>query len=198
MSTVLEAPPPPEAAEQVAIHTADSLLLMPDGERYELVDGQLVERDMGALSGWVGGEVFGRIREFACQHGGWAFGDGVGYRCYRDDPDRVRKPDASFVQAGRMETLPEGWVTIPPDLVVEVISPNDVYYEVEAKIDEYLSAGVRLIWVVNPANQTVREIRPGRQIHEFRTEDELTGGEVLPGFSCLVRSLFPSNVQQPA
>jgi Uma2 family endonuclease len=187
MSTVLEEPP----AESTLL-TADELLLMPDGERYELVDGQLVERDMGALSGWVGNTVATELNLYARQHGGWAFGDGVGYRCYADDPERVRKPDASFVRADRLPSPPEGYNTIAPDLAVEVVSPNDIYYEVESKVDEYLAAGVRLVWVVNPVNKTVRVFQPGRIVCEFGPDDELTGGDVMPGFTCRVRSLFPS------
>ena len=194
MSTVLEAPPH-EMPVSVAGYTADDLLRMAEGERYELVDGELVERGMGALSGWVGGEVFGRIREYARQHGGWAFGDGVGYRCYTDDPERVHKPDASFVGADRLPSPPEGYITIAPDLAVEVVSPNDIYYEVEAKVDEYLSAGVRLVWVVNPVNKSVRVFQPGRIVGEFGPDDELTGGDVMPGFTCRVRALFPSSPQ---
>jgi len=196
MSAVLEtrsmmAPPPPFAAVIDPPITADELLEMRNGERYELVDGELVERDMDALSGWVGGEVFGRIREFARQQGGWAFGDGVGYRCYADDPERVRKPDASFIRADRLSNLPDGYITIAPDLAVEIVSPNDIYYEVEAKVDEYLSAGVRLVWVGNPVNKSVRVFQPGRIVDEFGPDGELTGGGVMPGFTCSVRSLFP-------
>ena len=194
MSTVLEAPPQLMPAP-VAIYTADDLLLMPDGERYELVDGELVERDMGALSGWVGNRMASELDRYAQQHGGWAFGDGVGYRCYADDLERVRKLDASFVGADRLPSPPEGYITVAPDLAVEVVSPNDIYYEVEAKVDEYLSAGVRLVWVVNPVNKSVRVFQPGRIVGEFGADDELNGGDVMPGFACRVRSLFPSSPQ---
>ena len=84
-----------------------------------------------------------------------------------------------------------GYITIAPDLAVEVVSPNDIYYEVEAKVDEYLSAGVRLVWVVNPVNKSVRVFQPGRIVDEFGPDGELTGGGVIPGFTCSVRSLFP-------
>ncbi len=191
MITVLEAPPLLEPIAPDAVHTADDLLQMLDGEQYELVDGQLVERDMGALSGWVGGEVFGRIREYAIQHGGWAFGDGVGYRCYADDRERVRKPDASFIRADRLPSPPEGYITIAPDLAVEVVSPNDIYYEVEAKVDEYLAAGVRMVWVINPANNSVRVFHPKRIVEEIGADGELTGGDVMSGFTCGIRSFFP-------
>ncbi len=196
MSTVLEAPPH-EMPAPVAIYTADDLLLMPDGERFELVDGELVQRDMGALSGWVAGNIASQLNRWAHRHGGWAFGWGVGYRCYADDPERVRKPDASFIGAARLPSPPEGYITIAPDLAVEVVSPHDMYYEVEQKVDEYLAAGVRMVWVINPANKSVRVFHPKRIVEEIGTDGELTGGDVMPGFTCGVRSLFPP-LPQPA
>ena len=194
MSIVLEAPPLAMALSDPR-YTPNELLHRADGDRYELVDGELVEKDMGALSGWVGGEMFGQLRDYVKQHGGWAFTDGVSYRCYADDPDRVRKPDASFIRADRMAMPPEGFITVVPDLVAEVVSPNDIYYEVETKVDEYLGAGVRLVWVVNPVNKSVRVFQPGRIVGEFGADDELTGGDVMPGFTCRVRPLFPSSPQ---
>ncbi len=190
MSTVLAAPLLAMELSDPPV-TPDEMLHMADGDRYELVDGELVEKVMGALSGWVGNRLASELDQYACQHGGWAFGDGVGYRCYGDDFDRVRKPDASFIRADRMAMPPEGFITVVPDLVVEVVSPNDVYYEVEAKVDEYLHAGVRLVWVINPPNMTVRIFEQEAVVRQLGPADELTGGDVLPGFTCRVRSLFP-------
>ena len=172
--------------------TADELLQMPDGDRFELVNAELVEKDMGALSGWVGGEAFGHLRDYARQSGGWAFSDGTGYRCY-DDPDKVRKPDASFIRAGRLENneIPLGFITIAPDLAVEVVSPNDKYYEVESKVEEYLDSGVALVWVLNPDNRSVRVFHQGCEPIQLGAHQQLTGGDVLPGFSCQVAELFP-------
>ena len=172
--------------------TADELLQMADGDRFELVNGELVEKDMGALSGWVGGEAFGHLRDYAKGSGGWAFSDGTGYRCY-DDPDKVRKPDASFIRAGRLvnDEIPVGFITIAPDLAVEVVSPTDKYYEVEAKVEEYLEAGVLLVWVLNPANRSVRVFRQGCEPIQLGPNQKLTGGDVLSGFVCLVSELFP-------
>jgi len=186
MSTVLDAPPAHSTI------TPDELLQMVNGDHFELVDGQLVQRNMGALSGWVGGEMFAQIREYARQHGGWAFGDGVGYQCYSDNPEKVRKPDASFIKPGRLNSLPDGYLTAVPDLVVEVVSPNDVYCDVESKIDEYLNAGVELVWVVNPANRSIRVFQSVRVVHEITSSGTLDGADVMPGFVCEVRSLFPA------
>ena len=59
-------------------YTADDLLMMPDGDHYELVNGALVERKMGAESSWVAGRGHSRIDAFAEQHAlGWAFPEGT-------------------------------------------------------------------------------------------------------------------------
>ena len=178
------------------LYTPEDLLQMPDGDRYELVDGQLVEQeDMGGKSVWAGGQVFLGLALYAKANGGWAFMDGVGYQCYPFAPDQVRKPDASFVCAGRFENdeIPDGHIRIPPDLAVEVVSPNDLYYKVESKVDEYLRAGVSIVWVVNPEFRTVRVFRGSiEQLTQFGPNDELTGGETLPGFRCRVADLFPA------
>ncbi|GAB4138951.1 MAG: Uma2 family endonuclease [Planctomycetaceae bacterium] len=181
-------------------YTPEDLLRMPDGDRYELVEGDLLEkRDMGALAIWVAGEVFALLRDYAKHHGGWAFTDGVGYQCYSFDSTRVRRPDASYVRPGRFDhdVLPEGHIRIPPDLAVEVVSPNDLYYKVEHKVDEYFQAGVSLVWVVNPAFKTVRVFRKSIQnLTQFGPGDEITDEEIMPGFRCRVIELFPPQTEK--
>ena len=176
-------------------YTPDDLLTMPGGERYELVDGQLVEKAMGAESDWIGNELRALLTLFAkARKRGFSFGPETGYQCFRNAPAKVRKPDASFIDADRLpgNRIPKGHIRIVPDLAVEVISPNDSYYEVDAKVHEYLEAGVRLIWVINP---DLRSIKVFASSVGFRQEltgcDVLSGGDVLPGFSCPVASLFP-------
>jgi len=179
-------------------YTPEDLLTMPDGDRFELVDGELVEIDMGGKSSWVGGQVFTELSLHSRTHGGWAFPDSTSYQCFSVDPNRVRKPDASYVGPGRFENdeIPEGHIRVPPDLAVEVVSPNDFYYDVEKKVDEYLRAGVRMVWVVNPEFWTVRVFRDSIQnLAQFGPDDELTGGDVLPEFRCRVSDLF-ANLQR--
>ena len=177
------------------LYTPDDLLQMPDGDRYELVDGQLVEQeDMGGKSVWAGGQVFFELVLYAKANGGWAFMDGVGYQCYPFAPDQVRKPDASFVCAGRFENdeIPDGHIRIPPDLAVEVVSPNDLFKNVEGKVDEYLRAGVKMVWVIDPKFCTIRIFRDRiGNARQIGPNDELTGDDVLPGFRCQVSELFP-------
>src|SRR5436190_19066510 len=114
-------------------HSPEDLLSMPDGDRYELVHGELVERNMGTESSWIGGALFARLWNFnAGARLGHVLPADTGYQCFDEDPARVRKPDASFIPLGRLpgERLPRGHARAVPALVVEVISPNDGFSEV--------------------------------------------------------------------
>lgn len=196
MST-LSVPTPMPPAPPVAVprrYTVEDLLTMPDGDRYELVDGQLKERKMGSLSSWVAGETFRRIANFNAEsRQGWVWPEGTGFQCFPFNPNLVRKPDTSFIRFGRLlgETPAMGFERIAPDLAVEVISPNDLAAEIDEKIQEYQRAGVRLIWIINPGTRTVQVIRPDGSGNRLTEREELTGEDVLPGFRCHITDLFP-------
>ncbi len=179
--------------------TPEELLAMPDAVDYELVNGQLVERSMGTLSSWIGGEIYGQLRNFVRERSlGWVFPADQGYQCFTDDPAKVRKPDVSFVAAARLSAgqIPEGYLRIAPDLAVEVLSPNERALEVEWKVREYLTAGVRLVWIVNPETRMVRIHRADRSVAEVQETEELDGEDVVSGFRTPVATLFP--VRTPA
>jgi len=174
-------------------HTPEELLAMPDGQHYELVNGELVEKKMGTEASWIGGQLFARIwawNEESRQ--GWVLPAEASYQCFPEEPARVRRPDTSFIRFGRLpeERVPEGHTAVPPDLAVEVVSPNDLFSEVRVKVGEYLRAGVRVVWIVDPKTRSVEVARPGGQSFWLQEEDELTEEEVLPGFRCRVGSLF--------
>jgi Uma2 family endonuclease len=173
--------------------TPEDLLAMPDGDKYELVNGELVERNMGWNSSWVGGRLFFYLTAFLEANPiGRAAPADASYQCYPDAPGKVRRPDVSFIRANRLpaEQDREGHCRIAPDLVVEVASPNDLYYEVEDKVAEYLAAGVRLVWVVNPPTRTIRIHRADGTQGYLREADELNGEDVVPGFRCRGAALF--------
>ena len=170
----------------------DELLAMPDGDRYELIDGIPVEKAVGAESDYIALAIARLFREHCLDsRQGLAFGD-TGYRCSPTNPQRVRRPDASVILAGRLpnDRPPKGFITIAPDLAAEVISPNDLYEEVEEKVNEYLAAGVRLVWVVSPGSKTVLVRRPDGTAVVVGPDGELSGEGVLPGFACKVADLF--------
>ncbi len=176
------------------LYTPEDLLEMPYGGHFELVDGMLVERNVGVLSAWIAGEIHALLRGHCrAHHLGWVWPAEVGYRCFPDAPDKVRRPDASFIQVGRLpeKDWAKGYLPIVPDLVVEVNSPNDLASEVEVKVEEYLGAGVRLVWVVAPETRVVQIHRADGSSDRVRSHEELSGEDVLPGFRCPVRDLFP-------
>jgi len=193
MSTITT--PPPEAHGEVRV-TPEELLIMPDGEHYELVDGVPVERTMSLLASRVASNLTYFMEGHCRPNGlGWVLESVCGYRCFSWKPRQVRRPDVSFIARDRLPAesqWSEGYVTIPPDLAVEVTSPNDEVYKLEEKVDEYLRAGVRLIWIIHPEFQTIQVIRGDGSGYRLRAGDELSGEDVVPGFRCPVASLFPA------
>jgi Uma2 family endonuclease len=107
-------------------------------------------------------------------------------------PDTVRSPDVAFLSAARVVETADITDYLPgsPDLVIEVISPNDRYTEVEEKVAEWLEHGARLVFVVNPRRRTVAVHRPGQPRRTVGIDDVLDGEDVVPGWSMAVRDLF--------
>src|SRR5205823_3491725 len=108
-------------------YTAEDLLQLPDGDRYELVDGNLVERDVSFWSSYIAGVVYGLLDAFSRQNVlGWVVPEGTSYQCFPTLPRQVRKPDTSFIARDRLSVtraLDEGHLLLAPDLAVEVVSP---------------------------------------------------------------------------
>jgi len=174
--------------------TPEEFLTLPDNDRYELVRGKLVELPMSFLSSYVAGRVFGQLDRFLQpKPTGWLVPEGTAFRCFPQDRNMVRKPDTSYIRFDRLSpqlAVQEGFVTLVPDLVVEVVSPSDTVQGLEEKIDDFKTAGVKLIWVVHPQHHIVRVHRADGTIQQLGENDELTGEDVIPGFHCPVRELF--------
>jgi Uma2 family endonuclease len=176
------------------LYTPADLLAMPDAIRFELVNGELVERNASLLSGKVEILVATRLQNAAESHdAGDVWGASTGCRFYPDDPDKIRKPDATFVRRDRFssEHYRDGFLTIRPDIVVEVVSTNDRAHDVFEKIEEYLSAEVPLVWVVDPERQIVHVHRQDGTVSKLHATDELTGEDVFPEYRCRVADFFP-------
>jgi Uma2 family endonuclease len=175
-------------------YTPEDLLRMPDGNRYELVDGQLVELNVSIWSSYVAGVIFQALYAFCRQNRlGWVLPEGTTFQCFPRAPALVRKPDVSFIRLERLslaQATAEGHCPVVPDLMVEVVSPNDLAYEVDEKVQLYLDAGTRLVWVVNPQRRTVAVHRPTSLGSILREQDELTGEDVVRGFCCRVGDFF--------
>ena len=160
----------------------------------QVVDGEILKREpMGLEAGFAAGECYAELRQYAKHHGGVAFTDGNCFRAFGPDGTRPRYPDASYVAAGRLETIPRSVGRLAPDLCVEVVSPNDLSTNVREKVEEYLAAGVREVWVVDPAVRVVEAYGPDRTT-TYRPGQTLTSEDVLPGFEMAVDGLFPKAV----
>lgn len=174
--------------------TAEELLALPDDDlRYELVKGEVrCMSPAGSKHGRLALELGRLVANFVHERGlGQTYAAETGFVLARD-PDTVRAPDVAFVQTERIP--PDGpsdsfWEGAP-DLAVEVLSPSDSMTEVEDKVFEYLAAGCRLVWVVNPRAERVTAYRSAHDIRSFAGDDLLDGADVLPGFSVPVHQIF--------
>ncbi len=180
---------------QHALMTAEELFELPDNDcRHELVDGVLIRMTpTGAAHGVCTVRIGHFLYEHVTAHAlGVCCGAETGF-ILRRDPDVVRAPDAAFVSTRRIPLtgVPTTYWPFAPDLAVVVVSPSDRLADLHVKIAEYFAAGARAVWVAEPATRTVRAYRSPSEVQVFGVDDELTGGDVLPGFRCKVRRLFP-------
>jgi Uma2 family endonuclease len=108
------------------------------------------------------------------------------------DPDTVRAPDVAFVRRERLPTgaARRGYFPGAPDLAVEVISPKDLYTEVDEKVGEWLAHGTLMVLVVNPRRRTVAVHRPGQPVRILGEDETLDGEDAVPGWTMAVRDIF--------
>ncbi len=107
------------------------------------------------------------------------------------NPDTVRGMDVAFISHARMaQVLSNTYLDVAPELIVEVLSPDDRWSKVNQKLEEYFSIGVQIVWVVDPAQRQGYVYHSLTDVQRFTTNDELTGGVALPGFSVPVAELF--------
>ncbi|WP_439622561.1 Uma2 family endonuclease [Gemmata sp.] len=130
--------------------------------------------------------------------GNYSFAVNLGYVLSNDTgvvleetPGTVVGPDVAYcVDANNYDDVEPKWVESPPVLAVEVLSPTDKPREVNEKISEYLRAGVKVVWLADPEVKTVTVYRTNHHHVILKPDDELTGGDALPGFSCKVADFF--------
>lgn len=174
--------------------TAEEFLRMPDpedGTQQELVRGVIMSTPLpGGLHG------------FCCSSIGWRLGKFIEEKCLgiltlnnagfvsERDPDTVRGPDVAFWSHERLPVIPKGYASVPPDLEIEVVSPSDTFARILAKINHYLTHGVRIVWVADPEDRSVtvhRSLGSSLILDENAT---VSGEDVLPGFQCKVADLL--------
>ncbi len=173
---------------------AEWLRTFEDEHRFEWIDGQLKEKPhMGAKANRIAAILIRLLDAYTTAHQlGFVLAPECGYKIFPRNPKKVRKPDVTFVARGRMPNneFPDGHMTVAPDLEVEVISPNDLAEEIDARVADYLAAGVRLMWIIYPASRSVWVIRRDGTAARLTEAQELSGEDVISGFTCPVRALF--------
>ena len=173
------------------ITTAEELLRAGDIGRCELVRGEL---RMMIPAGYEHGRITMNLSTPIAIHAkanglGTVVAAETGFRLARD-PDTVRAPDVAFVHADRPGPADRGYYAGPPDLAVEVLSPDDRPGYVREKVAEWIEAGTRAVWVVDPHTRKVTVHEPGGEPRVLDDTDTLPGGNVLPGFEFAVAEVF--------
>jgi Uma2 family endonuclease len=160
----------------------------------EFVHGDILEKPVSIDSS----EIVGSLLRVAAAKSGSArvFPSSMGYQCFADDPSKFRKPDVSVVRAERMLGIDpkSGFLRIPPDLAVEVLSPNDLASDIAEKVEDYVRNGFNLVWVIDPATRTVM-VRSSQGAVFLHEQDEINAPGVIPDFRSQVAEFFPAPKQ---
>ena len=173
------------------LEESDLALLPDDGYRHELAAGILVSEPLPAhRHDRIRRRLERVLEEFVEAHGlGEVFGE-AGYLLARD-PDTVRGPDVSWVSASRLAGFDDRrFFPGAPDLAVEILSPSNRPSDMHAKVADYLAAGTRLVWIIDPERRIVTEHRTLLAPRRLGPADPLDGGDVLRGFAIQVEELF--------
>jgi len=185
------------ASATILMTTADLLALPDNGTERELIRGELRERPMTRRNRYHSGTEANTayflgmwLRKFPLPRMKVYSGE-VGC-ILRRDPDTTFGIDVALVSAEMAARTSDDTEMLdgPPLLAVEILSPNDKLDEVEEKIDEYLAAGVALVWIINPYRRTVMVYRPNAEPELFNVKQELACEPTLPGFRVAVAALF--------
>lgn len=175
--------------------TAEQFVAMPDvpGAQLELVRGAVVAvPGANKVHGMIAGMVYQLLWAFvAARKLGIVSIDNTGYIIERG-PDSVRIPDVSFLAWERVteDEFTETYWSLAPNLAVEIVSPSERTQERDDKINQYFGAGTQLVWVLWPRLKSVDVHMPDGRIRRLGADDELDGGDVLPGFRVRVGDLF--------
>ena len=173
---------------------ADLLALAGDERHYELVRGDLMMMSpTSPKHGRYASRLDRALGTYVEEHDlGEVYTAEPGFLLHPEPEPVVRAPDVAFVRKDRipLEEEQHGFWELAPDLVVEVISPSETAQEIQKKVQDYLTAGTGLIWLVYPDTRSVVEYRSRTRIRELTIDDTLEGGGVIPGFQYPLRSLF--------
>ena len=176
------------------ITSAAQLYLMPnDGHRLELVKGILIVMSpAGSEHGRIASRILTRLSTHVeANNLGDTFAAETGF-LIETNPDTVRAPDAAFISHERLSSVDDtsAYLPLAPDLVVEVLSPSDSSSDVEAKVEQWLSAGTLIVLVADPKNETIRVYRSKSEIQVLHSGEVFSSGEVCKDWQLVVDDIF--------
>ena len=172
--------------------TAEEVLhLSIPGKSAELVRGHLVVREPPSTRhGGVAARLTYLLAEHVYRHHLGVVVQDAGFKI-ESDPDTVRAPDVAFVGRSRAGQIPpSSYAQFAPDLAVEVVSPGDRPGELLGKIAQWLDAGTKLVWVIDPARAEARVYRDDGELTIVPPNGSLDGGSVLAGFTCALADVL--------
>jgi Uma2 family endonuclease len=160
--------------------------------RHELINGELrttspTGEEHAALTILLASSLLAACRANGV---GRVLGGDPGFRL-SSNPDTVRAPDVAVLIGSKAQgDLDPGYRTGAPDMAIEVISPHDLYTEVDEKVEAWLAAGCAIVLVVNPRRRTVAEHRADRSVRVLGIEDILQAEDLIPGWRLPLKELF--------
>lgn len=180
------------AQQPEQIITGEELAALSDVGPCELVAGSItpVTPTSDAHGGYEA-NIVSILLSFVRMHGLGKVRSGEVGVYTRRNPDTIRAVDALFISHERHDRKgATSFLDVPPDLIVEILSPGNTWSETIQKLREFFSIGVRLVWLIDPSSQSVFAYRSLTDVREFTIDDHLPGDDVLPGFSVAVREIF--------
>ena len=172
--------------------TVEEFEQLPDqpGVRFELDRGELVEVSAATYEhNRIRGALESALRVFLAAQ---RIGEAVAEQEFRLGPDTVRRPDVAFLRSETVARIDKSKsiLEVVPDLVAEVVSPNDTAEKLMRKVDQFLAAGCSLVWVVYPAERKVHVYEPNDLVRVLSEGKNVQAPDLLPGFSFPVSRLF--------
>ena len=172
--------------------TDEEFMALPDGDRYELVNGELIiVGNSGMEHGNLGAFLCGLLEIYARRNKlGLTFDSSTAFTMKTGNK---RSPDVSFVAKDRLrglKKLPKGFFQGAPDLAVEIISPSNTFNEIHTKIVEYFDSGSKLVWVIHPDEESVLVYHKPQPDKLLQRSDSLDGETIIPGFTVPLTELF--------
>jgi len=192
MSAINQAIVNAPVAEILPRISGEELFALGDIGPCELIEGEIIKMSpTGEKHSNIEAVLGASLVAFVRHHKLGRVGVGEAGIYIRRNPDTVRGADITFVSYARLEKRGKtGFMDVAPDLVVEILSPDDRWNAVMRKLEEYLGIGVRLVWLVDPETESVFAYRSVTDVRRFEKSETLTADDILPGFAVPVAELF--------